>query len=269
MKSFANFFWYNGTLPEFERMCIGSFVESGFNVKLHTYSPNAITNLDGVEFVDARILCPTPEEFTFNQGKQVASVAAFSDYYRLLIQKHEFGWYFDTDVYCLKNEIYFRNLSATRGDIIAYQSQNMVNGAAMLIRSKPLLEELLARILEKAKQNMPWGAIGPILLTEYIENLANEPLEQEYFYPLGYEDTFHLLDPKRSGEVRALAKNSYCIHLWNEVLKEIKFDKAMKAPEGSFLFQLTPDKFYRGSSTNSLHRLYFANLLYRLKLKLR
>jgi len=241
-REVANFFWH-GPISKLEIMCIKSFVNKGFHVKLWSYNN---IQIDGVESCDAKLILDETLLYAYSQpfnGIIKKSLAAFSDIFRYKLLSQYPGWWFDTDCYCLKDSSHFESLRKNASIIAAYQDTE-INGATLYL-SKPIASDLLniaQNICNEHNNNLPfWGIIGPNLMTKFVEknSLQNEICESNYFYPIHYKESYKLLDAKYKDEVTMRIKNSYLIHLWDSMLiNNYNLDKN-NFPCNSFLDQLS------------------------------
>ena len=69
------------------------------------------------------------------------------------------------------------------------------------------------------------------------KNLMNEIL-QKIFYPINYENIEILLDPKKIKDAIKLTKQSYTLHLYNQILNRIGLPKNILPPKNSYLYNL-------------------------------
>jgi hypothetical protein len=235
----ANFFWHGPALSLYEEACLSSFVRQGIAVRLHTFNLQ-LPVPEGVVLVDANALAQPEEVLAYTQGGQVGSIAAFTDIYRYRVLAQEAGWWFDTDVFCLKGPEYYQALEAqSKGMLIGFEEKDKVNGAVMYISCPAIAREL--ELLANAKGKVfAWGEIGPTLVTKY---LATHPeyvttVNEQYFYPIHYLEVARFFRPAdKIGCVRD-ADNAVCVHLWNEFLRRWRIPKNILPCKGSYLAEL-------------------------------
>ncbi|MHB1246693.1 MAG: hypothetical protein ACYCZH_09630 [Sulfuriferula sp.] len=235
----ANFFWHGPTLSLYESACLSSFVRHGLSVRLHTFNLQLAVP-EGVELVDASALAHPDEVLAYTQGGHTASIAAFTDIFRYRVLGHEPGWWFDTDVFCLKDALHYAALERqSKGLLIGFEETEKVNGAVMYISDTKLACRLEQLANAKGKQ-FEWGAIGPGLVTEYRAAHPEQvtALAQHYFYPIHYLDVARFFRPEDKPGCRNDAQNAVCVHLWNEFLRRWHVPKNMLPCEGSYLAEL-------------------------------
>lgn len=238
----AHFFWH-GLISKLEIMCIKSFVNNGFYVKLWSYDN---IQIDGVESCDARLILDEKLIYAYEQpfnGISKVSLAAFSDIFRFKLLSTHDGWWFDTDCYCLKTCNSFEQLRKNKTIVAGYQDHQVAGGVLYLTKN------VVANLLEQAesicmqyKNKLPvWGMIGPDLISDYIKKnlLQNEICDSNYFYAVHYKECYKLLNVKYNDEVNLRIKDSYLIHLWDSMLiNDYNLDKN-NFPPNSFLDQLS------------------------------
>lgn len=101
MPQVAQFLWVGDKLSNIEALALRSFVATGYDTRLYTYTPG-IAAPSGVTVMDAGEIVPADQVFTSPGIGAKPTYANFSDVfrYRLLAQKG--GWWFDADMVALK-----------------------------------------------------------------------------------------------------------------------------------------------------------------------
>jgi hypothetical protein len=99
-------------------------------------------------------------------------------------------------------------------------------------------------VIKEKKIVIDWGDLGPKLITNLIEknNVINNVLSKEFFYPIHYTEAMKALDPAFNEEIEKVTKNSFVYHYWNENFKRNEVDKFEKPEQGSYLSNLFFDK---------------------------
>jgi hypothetical protein len=168
----ANFFWHGPSLSLYESACLSSFVRQGLSVRLHTFNLQLAVP-EGVSLVDAGLLAHQDEVLAYTQGGHAASIAAFTDIFRYRVLGQEPGWWFDTDVFCLKDALHYAALERqSKGLLIGFEETGKVNGAVMYISDTGLASKLEQLANAKGRQ-FDWGAIGPGLVTDIWQLTPN------------------------------------------------------------------------------------------------
>lgn len=250
----VNALWIGDTLNPIASACLVSFVNQGHIVNLYTYNP--INNLpQNINICDGNQII---HHSKIIKHKKSGSYALFSDIFRYELLKHlNHGFYIDCDVYCLK-PIYIPE----HGYLFGYENGSIINGAILAL---PKDSELLLTLTNLANQDsfvpqwyspynktrlkikrlfgyarhiseMGWGVIGPSAITYYAKTLGVAKYAQpiEVLYPIQHHETHKLLDSNLTID-EVITKNSLCVHLYNETLKNIDFENL---PNGCILSKM-------------------------------
>lgn len=237
----ANFFWHGKKLSLYEHVCLTSFLKRGFRVVVWSYDDICLP--EGAELQNAQAILDQDHLTKYTQAGKAANLAAFSDVFRVTLVKERSGeWWFDIDCLCLKDSSEFAELKANRDIVIGWEDATFANGAALSIPNKEVAKRLAnsQKRLCDSIQNLPWGTIGPKLLTSFCteEELQNQILPIEVFYPVHYTQTFLFFNKQQCSYVENLCKNSYTCHLWNEMLSREGVNKNELPSVGSFLHKV-------------------------------
>lgn len=235
----ANFFWHGPSLSLYEAACLSSFVKHGVQVRLHTFN-SKLQVPEGVTLVDAGILAHPEEVRAYTQGGQPGSIAAFTDIFRYRVLSRTPGWWFDTDVFCLKNADHYAALQAnSKGLLLGLEEAGEVNGAVLFV-SDPDLAKELERRADALGKTFDWGAIGPWLLTKFMQDFPDRvtALTKEAFYPIHWKQVERFFLEEDFEGCLAACNDAACIHLWNEALRRWKIPKNVLPCEGSYLGRL-------------------------------
>jgi hypothetical protein len=235
----ANFFWHGPALTRYEAACLASFMRYGIEVRMHTFNAS-LRVPDGVKVVDAGRLARPEEVLAYTQGGHKQSVAAFTDIFRYRVLAQEPGWWFDTDVFCLKDADHYLDLQRrSKGLLVGVQEDGELNGAVMYVSDTAIAREL-EYLAQKKGFEFDWGDIGPRLVTQYeAKNRGKVTLVgQQWFYPVHYLETELFFLPEAREGCTRLAKDAVCVHLWNEFLRRWRVPKNVPPCEGSYLHSL-------------------------------
>lgn len=98
-------FWYGDSLRPIDRLCLSSMVKTGQRVKL--FSHGHINNVpEGVELFEAEPILPLKTLYRldphFPDYLPSITIVQFSDFFRVMLMKHEQGVWLDTDVFLTK-----------------------------------------------------------------------------------------------------------------------------------------------------------------------
>ena len=224
-------FWHGDALSPYEWMCLKSFRSKHEEVFLVSYEDKASVP-EGIQIINANDVCDKTllDKFIYH-GR--ASLAGFTDYFRYkLIHKYDFCW-FDADMICLSSDV-----TDFHDFIFGFEHEESINNAILkLPRNHAVLLELIKRCEDNIGKDLEWGALGPTLLTRLLteSRLRERAQKIEKFYPFGVVNFWQLLLPIYRDKVLSETQNSWSVHLWNELYKQIGNWKHIGPPEGSFL----------------------------------
>lgn len=229
----VNGLWIGERLAPLERACVQSFLAKGHEFNLYGYE--AIADVPaGCRVLDAATILPAAKIFTHASGISQGSFGAFSDMFRYQLLHEHGGWWADMDVFCLASEL------PDAGAVIGRQDPQHLNGAVMRFpRGHELMSAALSESLGCGAE-VEWGEIGPNLLTRLVaaRSLSGAVFPESVFYPIHCFHFWTMLDPRRTAYVAEKVRGAACVHLWNEMLRRIQFDKYILPPHGSFLRSL-------------------------------
>lgn len=213
--------WIGSTLSPLERLALASHVDHGHDV--HLYSYGRIDNVPrGVLLRDGSEVLPADQVFAYQSGPGKGSFSAFSNYFRywLLLQKG--GWWFDTDVICLRPW-------DLPGDYVIATEQHSVTHlphAATCVmkvpKASPLMQACWDAADAKDRTKIVWSEVGPKLLQEKVKELrlAHFMVDTTYFCPIHHFEAQKFVEP-----LQPSIKGSYGVHAWNEMWNRIGLDK--------------------------------------------
>ncbi len=81
---------------------------------------------------------------------------------------------------------------------------------------------------------------GPVCVTAVVERFALAPLlaAQHAYYPLHWSEFMAVILPQRRAFVGERLSGAIFLHLWNEMFRRTSYDKAVRPPAGSYLYDL-------------------------------
>jgi hypothetical protein len=144
------------------------------------------------------------------------------------------GWWFDTDVVCL------RRVDITEPYCFAREDDTGINNALLRApKHSPLMKTLYERALASGT-NLKFGATGPTLLTSCVAGSEFERyvLPRETMYPLHYDDARMAFAEDPDDVYWDQLAGAYTVHLWNELLKHEGIDKSATFPATSMFTRL-------------------------------
>lgn len=238
--------WVGGELSTMEQLSIQSFLKNGHDYHLYVYE--AVKNIPpGTTVKDGNEILPAERIFTYQTGFGQGSYAGFADLFRFHLLRKKGNWWVDTDVICLK---YFDFASET---VISssYEAEWGVLSNTCVLKlpqNSSLLDYLIKVSESKDLLKIGYGEIGPNLLQTAVAELDynSSVVSYEAFCPITWRAVRKIvykpepLTPKRTIEeikntirpyVYPLTKpgkvtrNSYAVHLWNEIWRQNQFDK--------------------------------------------
>ncbi len=248
-------FW-RGPLDAVTYACMASFAHFGAVLRVYSYvdRPDAPR---GVEWADARRICPDETLLARYIVKNKPSIATFADMFRYKMIRQTGACWVDSDILCLRrpdfahDEIVFGRQSEVRGE-------SVINNAVLKL---PPDDATLNELIEKAESavdvDQSWGAIGPFLLTEIAARNGIDRFAREFhhFYPIEPDSFWKLFLPAYRDEVAEMAREATFLHLWGELIARSGYDKSACPPMGSYLHEV----FRRLGALERFVRVYEAN----------
>jgi hypothetical protein len=250
-------FWH-GRLDPVAYGCLTSFAKAGAALRVYGYDPE-IDLPPGVDWADARSICPDQTLLSRYRVAGKPSLATFADMFRYRMIAATGRCWVDADILCLKRPddlsqpILFGCQSNPYGEFL-------VNNAVLrLPPAHPLLRALIHRADAAIDVDGLWGAIGPFLLTELVaqQHLEHCARESFAFYPIEPDDFWKLLSPTCRDDIAVATAPSTFLHLWGEMFERAAYDRNVCPPEGSFLHQM----FARAGTLHRFQRIYEAREL--------
>lgn len=247
--------WIGNSLSKVEQLCIKSFLDNGH--KFHLYIYDDVKNLPlGTTVCNADDIIPKEKIFTIKTGWGKGSYAGFADVFRLELLSKNGGWWVDMDVICLKK-------FDMQQDVIICSSYeggygNLANNCIMKFpKGHPVIKYCMEELNRTDLQNMNFGLAGPILIQKAVNKfrLNNAVVDYSYFNPIAWKYVGELvlgnmnivgklkeiirpfLKPKTLPG-RRIKKNSYSVHLWNEIWTNDGFDKNGSYPNNCLFEKL-------------------------------
>lgn len=214
-----------GKLSELERLSIRSFLKVGY--EYHLYSYGELQGVpDGVKVIDANTILSESNIFVYRHGHEKGSYSGFANLFRYKMLLEVGGTWVDTDMVCLHALPEERYLFASQRECV---NNNLIRC--------PSGDEFARRCYEEALKKNPselkLGDTGPYMIGPIIEDLGFG----RYVLPfsavnyIDYNDVswFFLDDPEFVGRLLyEKVKDSYCIHMWSQILRSLKIDKDAK-----------------------------------------
>lgn len=220
-----NMFWHGRSLSPLELACMQSFVAHGHRLRVFAYEELSLPL--GVECIDAREILPYERLFIFKE-----SPSAFTNIFRYKLLFEQGGWWVDTDVLCRTSDL------PACDYYWAEQQPGQLNGAVLKF---PKSATLCGRLLELSEERAPrlkhWGQLGPVLLTEVLQEVRPEKHSgfTEDAYPLHWLEPHFFWLPEFAPAVQRRTSRSTFVHLWHSVFARMGINVECQAPAGSYL----------------------------------
>ena len=238
MSHIFSTFWM-GELSAREWICINSFLQRGHTYRIFSYDKK-LRIPAGAELLDANAI-ETKKGFDFHTSLKGTSLASFSDKFRYKLLLSQGGWWVDTDVVCLKNEIPISDSQT----FMCWQHHEKVNNAILRMGAyDPIIQKCLEEIEEweegsqNQKKKLSQGQFGPHLITKIAKELDRfaEVYPMRYGYPWHWTEAKSIFASKPWDLSLLIAKTeeSYFGHLWNEILNKEKLKKISKETLDAF-----------------------------------
>lgn len=193
-----------------ERLCISSFLRHGHAFHLYVYQATEGVP-PGTIVLDANEILPSSQIFMY---RDVASYAAFANFFRYKLLLEMGGWFVDADTICLKPfEFADQYVFSSQG----IDGARMVNVAAI---KAPMGSAVMQFVWDACQRldvgTLRWGQSGPELITRAVEQCALQQHVQapQVFCPVYFPDWEQVLDPSF---VLPNGPETHAIHLWNEM----------------------------------------------------
>jgi hypothetical protein len=226
MSNVIQSLWVGDRLSMMEILSIRSFLAHDHEYVLYAYG--LLENLPvGARIQDANSILPASAIFQYTAQ---ASFAGFSNFFRYKLLLERGGWWADTDIICLQPfdiaaPFVFSSEMTTRGVVPASAVIKAPSGSDAMAHAWRVCSEKIPKLLR-------WGETGPKLIAEVIAlfSLERYLFPPEAFCPIGYQDWHRLIEPNLDS---AAYRDSFGIHLWNEMWRREACDKDRLYDPGS------------------------------------
>jgi hypothetical protein len=270
-KEIANFFWH-GKFSAVEESCVKSFVKHGFDVHMWSYTG---IQVDGAKSCDASQILPKEDIFKYQHAyngiiSESGNLAAFSDVFRYKVIGFNSGWWFDTDCYCLKNQLEFKKLKKNKSLVAGLESvKTSVAANGAMWADDTFLDVINKKTQEISEQKNYilsfWGELGPTLITKTALDLKlqNQFLPINNFYAIQMEQDDLFIDSNKKEYAKSLIKDSYLTHIWTKQWKNKNIDRN-NLPKDSLIQDLV--KFDYNNEFEQEHHVVLDSLSHHTKL---
>lgn len=216
-------FWSMGLLGEMQRLSLQSMVRQGHPVRLYTYDDVATMQAlvpPGVIVADAGSVVPRS---IYQHAVVHSEIRYFSDIFRYAVL-HEFGgWWLDTDIVLMKP------LDFGREHVFSTQWSGVENGhvCAGDVMRAPKGSLPMANLYALSQQRLfsekrvEYGAVGPLLLSEYLlvaddEELQSSILPPTIFNAIDWHEVDLFASESRAGFELLSDPRVTGVHLWGK-----------------------------------------------------
>ncbi|ACB23176.1 hypothetical protein Mrad2831_1169 [Methylobacterium radiotolerans JCM 2831] len=229
MITFATF-WHGSPLSAFEQACLCSVVRRGYSVTVYSYH-NLGTLPGELKAGDASEIAPQDmvQRFIYD-GRP--NLSHFSDFFRYNLFDRTSHIWIDADMLMLRPLDF-----EVATEIIAMESPTSICGAIMRLNPGEKLDLILNKIDKAKDRDLIWGETGPRLLTEIfgeqsIRKVAHPPND---FFPISHNDFWRVFLPSERDWCESRCKESFSVHLWNNIVDRLGIWKRIAPPAGSWL----------------------------------
>jgi hypothetical protein len=227
--------WHGSQLTVYEAVSLQSFLAYGHAVELYAYSEMDVPN--GVTLCDAGSVLPLSSVFSYSDGPQKGSFAAFSNLfrYRLLLEKG--GIWADLDFLCLRQ---LHELPIACVGRMIWERKELINVGLMRFPPGHALCERLYEQALKLGAGIAIGEASNALIARLLSERNDwgcEILPVSALYPIHWHETWKMFDPDERPYCEEKSATSHCVHWWNTALRYLLPSKEAFAPKGSFLFE--------------------------------
>jgi hypothetical protein len=226
-------FWWGEPLSPYQWLCLKSFADFGHGFDLYTFDPQTSVPSD-VRVCDAAEIAARNEFFVGEDALGKWAPATFSNVFRYKLLVEKGGWWVDTDVVCLSDNI------PDCVQFIARQDDDLVDCAVMHFAPQhPVMIRCLELAAGMGRSARPLDS-GPRLLTRMLQEHGqmDRVLAASVCYPVHYYDALDVLRPSKLGRIAARLGGSLFLHLWNSMLTHSGVRKTYLPPKGSMLRHL-------------------------------
>lgn len=218
MENHIQSFWFGETVSTMEKLSINSFLKNGHIVDIYTYDyikdlPTGTNQLDANEILSR-------EKIFFDSA---GGIAAFSDWFRYKLLHARGGWWVDLDVICLKPF----NIAEDYCFATENYSSDFQKGITCCVIKAPSGAEFLEHIIEyieafEPQMNVEWGKYGPGLIHSVLKQFDSSKfiMPTNAFCPIDWTEVKTI-----AFEQNELPKNSFAIHMWNNLWRINNIDK--------------------------------------------
>jgi hypothetical protein len=209
MEKVVNGFWYGSELGELEKLCIKSWIKSGYEFYLWVYDLD-IEVPENVVIANANHIVTFSKYFTYNEGHTKGTPVAFSNLFRAQLLYQRGGLYVDLDVLCLKPYDFNKRFVFTEQ---GHKLSDYHVGTCLIYsqdKGEQIFEDWIDWIDSLKLTSVSHGGLGPDLFTKLVieHGLKEYVLSKWDYCPIDWESYKDIFKYKSS---------SYGIHLYRSL----------------------------------------------------
>jgi tetratricopeptide (TPR) repeat protein len=220
-------FWSDALLSGLSYLSLQSMIRQGHPVTLYTYDDVAVMQAlvpSGVMVVDAGSVVLTS---TYHHALVHSEIRYFSDIFRYAALQEFGGWWLDTDIILVK-PLDFASEHVFSTQWSGVENGHVCVGGAMRAPKGSLhMANLYALSLQRllGERRVEYGAVGPLLLSEYLllsddEKLRSSILPPTAFNAIDWCEVDLLVSESREGFEILSDPRVTGVHLWGKVWAE-------------------------------------------------
>jgi Alpha 1,4-glycosyltransferase conserved region len=228
-------FWHGSPLNPYQLLCLRSFVDRGHTVEVFTHG-RELSVPDWVQQRDAQEIFPTDHVLHYQSGFGAGSPSLHSNLFRYMMLQQLGGWWIDLDVLLLRSDLPDASFFFALGP--PPEAAHFVYcGVIKAPAGHGLLNDAVKQSRAIVNADTQWGQLGPCLFTVLVHehSLMDCSSPAQSAYPVPPAELQLLFDPDRRDHAVERCRQSYFIHLWNEVWRQAGIPQFMGPPAGSFM----------------------------------
>lgn len=238
--------WIKGELSLMEQLSIKSFLAN--NHEYHLYVYDDVKNIpEGTVIKDGNKILPEDRIFTYQSGWGKGGYSGFANLFRYHLLNAKGGWWVDTDIICLKPFDF--NCEYVISSSYEGKWGEVANNCVLKL---PKESEFTKYLVEESDKKDPslvtFGETGPHLIQKAVKkfNYQHYIVSYQTFCPITWRAVKKIVYPhqpmtmerlttqvkdvirpliKPKTKLGRITKNSYAVHLWNEIWRHEKLDK--------------------------------------------
>jgi hypothetical protein len=219
--------WVGPSLSKMEQLCIKSFLAHGHTFHLYTYED--VSNVpDGCIIKNGVEILGRDKIFTYQNGAEKGSVSGFSNFFRYKLLHDKGGYWVDMDMVCFKR-FDFPGPYIVSSQLDESGNQELNCGVVLAPPGNTMCKEAFDICMSKDTSTVAFGQTGPVLIRAIVKKLGLDQYGASYnaFCPIHYYELNKIVGENNNIDefMVNLIKDSYGVHLWNELWRRKGIDK--------------------------------------------